>query len=193
MIVLIDEFKKPNFESQCIMELKEIKQEPSESVWDFDQMFKVLKYRLTFKFPDEQHQEWFIVELLPNIWSPLTQHNISIQKEYLVIAMKLEASPIGETDTGMAMLQSQLVSLTLHLQEIVKDKGKREKIWCTNCQREDHHKNECPTFAEYMAMGALNTLGPGGGEYCEICKMRGHHPMSCPLLQKYQTNVKSLV
>jgi hypothetical protein len=43
-----------------------------------------------------------------------------------------------------------------------------------------------------MAMGALNTLGSGGGEYCEICKTRGNHPTSCPLLQKYQTNDKIL-
>ena len=35
-VKLIDEFKKPKFESQCITELKEIKKSPSESVWDFD-------------------------------------------------------------------------------------------------------------------------------------------------------------
>ena len=32
-----DEFKKPKSKSQCITELKEIKQMPHESVWDFDQ------------------------------------------------------------------------------------------------------------------------------------------------------------
>ena len=32
-----DELKKPKSESQCITELKEIKQMPHESVWDFDQ------------------------------------------------------------------------------------------------------------------------------------------------------------
>ena len=31
------EFKKPKSESQCITELKEIKQMPHELVWDFDQ------------------------------------------------------------------------------------------------------------------------------------------------------------
>ena len=36
------EFKKPKSESQCITELKEIKQMPHESVWDFDQRFKTL-------------------------------------------------------------------------------------------------------------------------------------------------------
>ena len=33
---MIKEFKKPMSESQCIKELKDIKQLPTESVWDFD-------------------------------------------------------------------------------------------------------------------------------------------------------------
>ena len=33
---LINEFKKPKLESQCMTELKEIKQKPMETVWEFD-------------------------------------------------------------------------------------------------------------------------------------------------------------
>ena len=36
------ELKKPKSESQCITKLKEIKQIPHESVWNFDQIFKTL-------------------------------------------------------------------------------------------------------------------------------------------------------
>src|SRR5882762_7404983 len=39
---MIKEFKKPKSESQCITKLKDIKQLPTESVWDFDQQFKAL-------------------------------------------------------------------------------------------------------------------------------------------------------
>jgi hypothetical protein len=39
---LIAEFKKPKSESQCITELKEIKQKVVEPVWGFDQRFKTL-------------------------------------------------------------------------------------------------------------------------------------------------------
>ena len=39
---LIVEFKKPKSESQCIMELKEIKEKVEEPVWEFDQRFKTL-------------------------------------------------------------------------------------------------------------------------------------------------------
>ena len=38
----IYDFKNPKSESQCIIELKEITQLPTESVWDFDQRFKTL-------------------------------------------------------------------------------------------------------------------------------------------------------
>ena len=49
------EFKKPKSESQCITELKEIKQMPHESVWDFDQRFKTLLGQVNFRFPAQQH------------------------------------------------------------------------------------------------------------------------------------------
>ena len=45
---MIKEFKKPKSESQCITELKEIQQRRSESVWDFDQRFKVLLDQVSF-------------------------------------------------------------------------------------------------------------------------------------------------
>jgi hypothetical protein len=68
---LIVEFKKPKLESQCITELKEIKKKVAEPVWEFDQRFKTLIGRLTFKIPDEKNKEWFIIALLPNIRVPL--------------------------------------------------------------------------------------------------------------------------
>jgi hypothetical protein len=39
---LIAELKKPKSESQCITELKEIKQKVAEPVWEFDRRFKTL-------------------------------------------------------------------------------------------------------------------------------------------------------
>ena len=36
-IWLFEEFKKPKSEAQYITELKEIKQFPNETIWDFDQ------------------------------------------------------------------------------------------------------------------------------------------------------------
>ena len=45
---MIKEFKKPKSESQCITELKEIQQRRGESVWDFDQRFKVLLDQVSF-------------------------------------------------------------------------------------------------------------------------------------------------
>lgn len=45
---MVKEFKKPKSESQCIIELKEIKQKPTEWVWEFDQKFKTLLDHLSF-------------------------------------------------------------------------------------------------------------------------------------------------
>jgi hypothetical protein len=57
--------------------------------------------RLTFQIPNQQHKEWFIAILLPHIQRPLIQKNVTSYPEALEIAMKLEASPIGDMG-GMA-------------------------------------------------------------------------------------------
>ena len=49
---LIEEFRKPKLESQYITELKEIKQFPNETIWDFDQRFKTLMARVSFSMSD---------------------------------------------------------------------------------------------------------------------------------------------
>ena len=60
---LIEEFWKPKSEAQYITELKEIKQFPNETIWDFDQRFKTLMARVSFDMSDtleealESHQE----------------------------------------------------------------------------------------------------------------------------------------
>ena len=100
-IRLIDEFKKPKFESQCITKIKEIKKLPTKSIWDFDQRFKTLMAKVSFKMSDVQHNEWFIVALLPHNRTLLMQQKLVSQTEALEIAMKLQVSPVGDTGLGM--------------------------------------------------------------------------------------------
>ena len=45
---LTAEFKNLNLESQCITELKEIKQKSTKMVWEFDQKFKTLLDQVSF-------------------------------------------------------------------------------------------------------------------------------------------------
>ena len=109
------EFKKPKSKLQYIIELKEIKQVQTESVWDYDQCFKDLMGRLTFQIPDQQHQEWFIVGLLPHIHRSLILQKVASQHEALEIAMKLESSSIGDNGE-MVKVQTQLDVLTIQLE-----------------------------------------------------------------------------
>ena len=103
---LVQEFKKPESESQCITQLKEIKQKPTELVWEFDQKFKTLLDHLSFDIGPQQRKEWFIVVLLPHIRLPLTQQKVVDQAEALEVVMKLEASPLQEASAGMTQIQS---------------------------------------------------------------------------------------
>ena len=73
---MIKYFKKPKSKSQCITELKDMKQLPTDSVWDFDQKFKALIDQVSFEFLPEQHKEWFIAALLPHIRLSLMQQKL---------------------------------------------------------------------------------------------------------------------
>ena len=74
---MIAKFKKPKLESQCIIELKDIKQKPNESVWEFDQKFKTLLSQVSFDIDAQQHREWFIATLLPYIRLSLMQQKVA--------------------------------------------------------------------------------------------------------------------
>ena len=67
---LFEEFKKPKYEAQYITKLKEIKQFLTETIWDFDQWFKTLMARVSFKMSNVQHKEWFIAAPVPHIRQP---------------------------------------------------------------------------------------------------------------------------
>ena len=131
IIGLFEEFKKPNFKAQYIIELKEIKKFPNEMIWDFDQRFKTLMARVSFQMSDVQHKEWFIIALVPHIKQLLMQQNIVTLSEALETMMKLEASLVGESTFGMNQIQAQLANLTLQLQDIKKAKEDRDDLWCT--------------------------------------------------------------
>lgn len=84
---VLRDFQKLKLESQCIVEIKEIKQQVRETIWDCDQWFEILLEKLTFQIQDVQHREWFIVGLLPHIHILLTQQKVTTQLEAVKIAM----------------------------------------------------------------------------------------------------------
>ena len=50
------------------------------------------------------------------------QQKITMQTEALELAMKLEASPIGDGAAGMIQIQSQFANMTIQLQDIKRGK-----------------------------------------------------------------------
>ena len=181
---MIKEFKKPKSESQCITELKEIQQKRGESVWDFDQRFKVLLDQVSFTIGPEQHKEWFIAALLPHIRTPLMQQKVADQQEALEIAMKLETTPVGD-NFGIAQIQAQLAEMALELRDMKKGKATHEEVWCTRFKIEGHDKEQCPALRNYLNSGVPNPFNPTI-LYYEIYRTTGQHqPEDCYLLQRY--------
>jgi hypothetical protein len=136
-----------------------------------------------------QHRHLFVNSLLPHLKYPLRQQKFQMQAEALQAALQLEENQYQQTDPTIEELKEDLKNLTFQLNQN-KNKDKREVVWCTTCRMEGHHKNECPTFTQYMAAGMPNPL-PTGGPWCEVCKKLGHDPYHCPMMQKYQTVPKS--
>jgi len=84
--------------------LKEIKKNPNETVWDFDQRFNTLMDRLTFQIPSQQHKEWFIAAMLPHIRLLMVQQKVATPTEALEVAVRMEASPVGESSARMTQV-----------------------------------------------------------------------------------------
>ena len=116
--------------------------------------------QVTFTISDAQHKEWFIAALLSHIRVLLTQQKIKSQVDALEIAMKLEASPIGESNAGMVQIQKQLAKLTIQLDDIKRGKEVKEEIWCIRCRAKGHDKDNCPLFQNYLNTRAPNPLNP---------------------------------
>ena len=120
------------------------------------------------------------------------QQKIMMQSEALEIAMKLEASPIGETAVGMNQIQAQLVKLTIQLQDIKKVKDEHDDLWCTQCHVDGHTKDTCPSFQNYLLLAVLNPLSCGSVAWCCICQVYGHRHEDCTYMQKMVTKPTSL-
>ena len=82
--------------------------------------------------------------------------------EELELAMKVDASPIGDGATGMIRIQSRLANLTIQLQDMKRGKEAHEDIWCTRCQTDGHTKYEILTYMNYISSSGSNTLNNQG-------------------------------
>jgi hypothetical protein len=120
---------------------------------------------------------------------PLRQQKFQTQAEALQKALQLEENQYKHTDPAVEEMREDMKNLTFQLNQN-KGKEKREYVWCTLCRTKGHHKNECPTFAQYLGTRNMNPL-PTGGPWCEICRTHGHDPYHCPMMQKYQTVPKT--
>jgi hypothetical protein len=114
------------------------------------------------------------------------QQKVALQAEALDIAMKLEATLVGESSPGMSQILNQLPSLYLQVEDMKKDKGKekREDIWCIRWKSEGHDKEHCSLFNEYLASRAPNPLKQDTLPWCEVCINR-HRPGECHYMHKY--------
>jgi hypothetical protein len=81
-------------------------------------------------------------------------------------ALQLDENQYKNIDPSMEYLRVDMKKLTCQLNQN-KGKEKREDLWCTFCRIEGHHKNECPTIAQYLGVGIPNPLSLGG-PWCEI-------------------------
>jgi hypothetical protein len=188
--LLINEFQKPSSEDQYMNEMIEIRQKPGESVWEIDQRFKRLKGKLKYLMTDMQHRHLFVNSLLPHLKYPLRQQKFQTQAEALQAALQLEENQYQKTDPAIEELKEDLKNLTFQLNQN-KSKDKREVVWCTTCRTEGHHKNECPTFTQYMAAGMPNPCYQQEDYGAKSVRNQGHDPYHCPMMQKYQTVPKS--
>jgi hypothetical protein len=87
--------------------------------------------------------------------------------------MKLESSPMGESNSGMSQILSQLTSLSPQVEDMKKEKGKykREYIWCINASQRAMPRSIVPYFMSTLPLeiqALLKRLLYLGVRYVEI-------------------------
>ena len=97
--------------------------------------------------------------------------------------MKLESSPIGDRDTRMMQIHSQLANLMVQLHHIKRGKEFQEEIWYTICRTYGHHKYNCSVLMNYVIAGVLDLLNTQGMPWCRIFHTRSHNSKECMYLQ----------
>jgi hypothetical protein len=165
--LLINEFQNPSSKDHYMNEMIEIRQKLGEYFWEIDHRFKRLKGKMKYVMTDMQHRHLFVNSLLPHLKYPLRQKKLQNQAEALQASLQLEENKYQKIDPAIEELKEDLKNLTFQLSQN-RGKDKREFVWCTTCRTEGHHKNECPTFMQYMKTGPPNPL-PIGVIWCEIC------------------------
>lgn len=150
---LNNEYRKHKLQAESITKVKEIKKNVNESMWNFDQRLKWMLQQANIQITDAQQKDWYIIFLSPNLKFPLSQQKIVTWDEALEIDMKLEASPIQDTDLGVKYIQLQLASLHMELQSLKKGKEveveTRTKLWCLKCKGHGHDKDNYLMYLNY--------------------------------------------
>ena len=101
---LKQQFRKPKYYSQLVVEVKDFKQGASESMWEADQRLKKEIREGGFEYDDRQHTEWFIAMLLPHMRTPMNHQTFESQEKPVEVAMKLEAAPREDTSVGVQQI-----------------------------------------------------------------------------------------
>ena len=138
-----------------MVDLKDFRQGPTESVWEADQRLKKVIRDGEFLYDNRKHKEWFIDMLLPHLRGPMGQQAIETRDKALEIAMKLEATPRDDAQFGVQQIQGQLEEMYLEIQNLWKERGKEAipDVWCIICRVLCHTKDKCPLLVDYMQAG----------------------------------------
>jgi hypothetical protein len=187
--ISINKFQNPISKDQYMNEMIEIRKKLGDYVWQIDEWFKHLKGKLKYAMTNMQHRHLFVNSLLQHLKYPLRQQKFQTHVEALQAALHLEENQYQKSNPTIEEQKEDLKNLTFQLNQN-KGKEKREVVWCTTCRTQGHHKNECPTFTQYMETRVPNPF-PTGGPWCEIYKTHGYDPYHCPMMQKYHIVPKS--
>ena len=112
--------------------------------------------------------------------------------------MRLEASPIKDTNIGVHRIHSQQESFQLELKSLNKGKEAQPEVsaevWCLKYKGHDHDKDHCLFYHNYpMGVGPvplkpknITGMSAEAAPWCAICQVtRQHMKYNYHLLQKF--------
>ena len=120
--------------------LKDIKQVPGESIWEYDNRFKDLLSQIPSNIDANLLVQWYMEGLLHHVSAPLRMHDIKTLEEAFKKEQQMESDVYVSIPMENCRLEEKIEMLHKKIRELSLQKT---NIWFSNCREEGHIKDTC--------------------------------------------------
>jgi hypothetical protein len=150
--------------------IKKIKKNPSETVREYEKIFKGLLSQIPYPIDEKLLVQWYVAGILQNIITPLRMYDLSTCEEILKKDQRIEMDDEGLANSSSA--KKILEDKITEIQQTIKNISIAcNEFCCTIVSSEGHTKDYCK-FSDALDPGVKNIHIK---TYCDIFEALTNH------------------